>query len=422
MRVHRVCLVTMTFLVLTGLHAQTSAPQVFSLRDDSHVAPASGESWLNHINRSFGDTSMGKTGRLGPALQEDNPLEKTQAPIFSSKDGVTLHGSDLYRLNCQGCHGESGLGAPPEINSVINPVRATSVPLVIARMKNMGMYISYAEASKLAQQSKAALLDRLHKGGDYMPSFHQLSDIEIHALLAFLDQLAEVPGSLGDASVIKESHVRVGELIVKSTCHTCHSAIGPNPGPQALMDGAIPPLSTLTARKDQSEFVRKVTQGAPVLMGTPAMPCRGRMPVFFYLTEEEAADVYLYLTLYPPTEQVPDSPLVAASMTVGSHSGQGTGFPLPTHGSTSVAAEAAESETNTEVEEAAVSLTVTMVAFGLVGGLVFTFREFKRLSPESTSHTESAKGVHFEPDTPGHTQTRYRTAPLFFGHAKRSSQ
>jgi hypothetical protein len=115
----------MTFLMPTGLHAQTTAPQVFSLRDDSHVAPVSGESWLNHINRSFGDTSMGKTGRLGPALQEDNPLEKTQVPIFSSKDGVTLHGSDLYRLNCQGCHGESGLGAPPEINSVISWARLT---------------------------------------------------------------------------------------------------------------------------------------------------------------------------------------------------------------------------------------------------------------------------------------------------------
>jgi hypothetical protein len=188
------------------------------------------------------------------------------------------------------------------------------------------------------------------------------------------------------------------------------------------MDGAIPPLSTLTARKDQSEFVRKVTQGAPVLMGTPAMPCRGRMPVFFYLTEEEAADVYLYLTLYPPAEQVPDSPLVAASMAVGSHSGQGTGSPLPTHGSTSVAAEAAESEKNAEVEGVAVSVTVTMVAFALVGGLVFTFREFKRLSPESTSHIGSPRGVHFEPDTPGHTQTRYRTAPLFSGHAERSSQ
>jgi len=53
------------------------------------------------------------------------------------------------------------------------------------------------------------------------------------------------------------------------------------------------------------------------------MLCRGRMPVFFYLTDEEAADVYLYLTLYPPTEQSPDSRLVSASMALTSHSGRG---------------------------------------------------------------------------------------------------
>jgi hypothetical protein len=47
------------------------------------------------------------------------------------------------------------------------------------------------------------------------------------------------------------------------------------------------------------------------------------MPVFFYLTDEEAADVYLYLTLYPPTEQSPDSRLVSASMALTSHSGRG---------------------------------------------------------------------------------------------------
>jgi mono/diheme cytochrome c family protein len=121
-------------------------------------------------------------------------------------------------------------------------------------------------ASKLAQQSKAALSDRLHKGGENMPAFPQLNEAEIQALLAYLNHLAEVPGSGSDRSAVKESHVRVGELIVKSTCHTCHGAIGPNPGPQELMNGAIPPLSTLTARKNQSEFVRKVRQGAPVLM------------------------------------------------------------------------------------------------------------------------------------------------------------
>jgi mono/diheme cytochrome c family protein len=412
----------MVLLVTSGVRAQTSTPQAFSLRDDSHVTPVSGDSWLNHLNRSFGDTNMGKTGRLGPGPQEEIALEPTQAPVFSSREGVALHGSDLYRLNCQGCHGGSGLGAPREINSVINPVRATSVPLVVARMKDKGMDISYADAAKLAQQSKVSLLDRLHKGGENMPAFPQLNEPEIHALLAYLYQLADVPRAAPDASLVKESHVRVGELIVKSTCHTCHSSVGPNPSPRELMDGAIPPLSTLTARKSESEFVRKVRQGAPVLMGTPATLCRGRMPVFFYLTDEEATDVYLYLTLYPPADQTSDAPLVAASLAMRSHSDQGPGSHPPAAGSITIAAQEAESERVAEVEKAAVSATAVMVAFALLGGMVFTFREFKRLSLSSAGHSASPQDTHIDPSTPQHTQTVYRAAPLFFGSAKRSSQ
>ena len=422
MRANRIFFVVIALLMTSGLRAQTSTQQALSLRDDSHVTPVSGESWLNHLNRSFGDTSMGKTGRLGPGPRDGSTLHQPQVPIFSSRDGITLHGSDLYRLNCQGCHGESGLGAPPEINSVINPVRATSVLLVLARMGSRGMDISYADASKLTQQSKAALLDRLHKGGENMPGFPQLSEVEIHALLSYLNRLADVPGASSASAVVKESHVRVGELIVKSTCHTCHSAIGPDPGPRELMDGTIPPLSTVAMRKNQSDFVRKVTRGAPVLMGTPATLCRGRMPVFFYLTDEEAADVYLYLTLYPPTEQTSHSPLVTASMAVSSHSGQGPGSRPPTVGSTTVAAQEAESERDAELERAAISMTGITVAFALVGGLVFTLREFKRLSTKSTGHSANFENKQVYPGTFGRTQAIYRTAPLFFGDAKRSAQ
>jgi hypothetical protein len=35
-------------------------------------------------------------------------------------------------------------------------------------------------------------------------------------------------------------------------------------------------------------------------------------------------------------------------------------------------------------------MTATMVAFALVGGLVFTLREFKRLSTDATEHTAHA--------------------------------
>ena len=105
------------------------------------VTSVTGESWLVHLNRSFSETSMGKTGHLGPPAPGPGEEAARWLPaslISVRSQSVTLHGSDLYRLNCQGCHGESGQGAPPEINSVINPVWATSVRLVMERIRPLG--------------------------------------------------------------------------------------------------------------------------------------------------------------------------------------------------------------------------------------------------------------------------------------------
>ena len=213
---------------------------------------------------------------------------------------MTLRGSDLYRLNCWGCHGEFGLGAPPEINSVINPTRATSTQLVLERMKSLGVDMRATDAAQLANQSKAALLQRLHNGATDTPPFLHLSEPEIHAIVQYLRQLAGIPGAEKQQAVVKESRLRAGEHLVKSSCHICHNATGQNPDPQQLFDGAIPPLNTLTTRTSLPEFERKIRSGAPILMGTPPSPFRGRMPVLYYLSEDEAADAYLYLKLYPP--------------------------------------------------------------------------------------------------------------------------
>jgi mono/diheme cytochrome c family protein len=175
-------------------------------------------------------------------------------------------------------------------------------------MKKTGMEISPAAAAELTKQAQDALLQRLHQGGENMPPFPHLSDVEIRALIEYLKQLAAVPGAK-QLSVI-ESPVRVGEHIVKATCHTCHDATGANPTSQQLENGAIPPLETLTRRKDESQFIQKVTGGAVIVMGMPPSPHRGRMPVFYYLTKDEAADAYLYLTTCPPS-QLASAPVVA---------------------------------------------------------------------------------------------------------------
>ncbi len=348
------------------------------------VTAVAGESWLEHLHRTLGETSMGKTERLGPpalAPGEEAPdSQPERSPRFATR-AVMVHGADLYRMNCQGCHGESGLGAPPEIGSVLDPVRATSVTAVMERMKRVGMNMTRAEAVELAKQSKTALLQRLHNGGQEMPAFPHLSEAEVGSLIAYLKQLAGLPNAKKEQVAVRESPARVGELIVKSTCHTCHSAAGRNPSPEQLFDGAIPPLITLAARTSRSQLVRKVTSGAPIVMGIPPLLCRGRMPVFYYLSESEAADVYEYLTLYPPKQL----PVVSSS----------AAMPGPDRAATEAEREgralsnALLSNNKPPRGDADMGISALPWVAGLfvilllAGGVVITAREFRRISAES---------------------------------------
>jgi mono/diheme cytochrome c family protein len=271
------------------------------------VTPVRGDSWLKHIHRKFEDTSMGKSsGVYGPRAPMPNewpPRSSSTADANRDQRSKSLSGIDLYRFKCQGCHGVFGVGAPPEIHSVIDPVRATSAKLYVERMKQVGMDVDLKDASPLAKQARKSLMDRLHKGGSDMPSPDPpLSDLESRSLLAYLRQLAGISGAQKEQIRINEAPLRTGEQIAKSTCHICHDAAGPNPTPNEILNGQIPPLSTLPARLTLNDFNEKVLTGRPVLEGPLAVPSRGHMPVFNYLNPDEAADVYLYLSAYPPQQ------------------------------------------------------------------------------------------------------------------------
>jgi mono/diheme cytochrome c family protein len=290
------------FVIASSLFGQAFVPEKIQ------ITPVQGESWLRHLRRPFNESSMGRTWQLGPAPpapgQDAPQWQLNLSPAFSMP-AVVVHGSDLYRMNCQGCHQDSGLGAPPEINSLIDPVRATSAATIAARMKAAGREADGAMVAELAKQSNTLLMQRLHEGGKSMPP-PNLTEPEIRAVFAYLQQLAGVIGAEKKQIQLNESPNRIGEHIIKSTCHICHSAEGPNPDPQKVLDGAIPPLSSLTTRVSLSEFVRKVTSGAPILMGTPPLSYRdyyrGRMPVFSYLSQDEAAAAYFYLMRFPPRQ------------------------------------------------------------------------------------------------------------------------
>ncbi len=279
--------------VLPSLAAQTSVV------GDSEVTPVSGESWIHHLQKPFSETSMGKSSwKLGPSPGDVSNWQMNLSPGYATKLAI-LHGSDLYRLSCQGCHGKLGLGAPPEINAIPGPVQATSAAATMEKMKQAGREMSRADANTLARESKELLFQRLHSGGEQMlpPT---LNEAEIRCLVPYLEQLSDVPGAGKKQIAVQESPLRIGEHIVKSTCHVCHNAAGPNPTPAQILQGDLPPLSTMPKRLSLPDFVRKVTNGAPIIMGSPATAYRGKMPVFAYLSQDEAAAVYIYLLRYPP--------------------------------------------------------------------------------------------------------------------------
>src|SRR5260370_7736914 len=160
---------------------------------------------------------MGRTWEMGPYLailgEASSPGQTELMPGFA-RSAAILDGSDRYRLNCLGCHGASGAGVPPEINSVINPVRATSVTVIMERTKKTGQDMTRAEAAALAKQADVLLLERFHKGGQSMPPFPQLSDAEIRSIVAYMEQLSNVPGPEKNQLVIKKSSYPVLEHLV----------------------------------------------------------------------------------------------------------------------------------------------------------------------------------------------------------------
>jgi mono/diheme cytochrome c family protein len=208
-----------------------------------------------------------------------------------------LTGADLYRLNCQSCHGPDGTGSPPEIKSLLDPVRGTSPTLIRQRMAEKGREIDEEFARELAANAEATLRQRLEEGGERMPSFEHLRGDEVEALLEYLKELAGVPEAGRKEILVTQSVARVGEHLVKANCHICHDATGPGGGHMAMMRGIIPSLASFPQQLSAQQVIRQVKMGSSRMM---SMMGGDRMPAFPYLTEEEIAAAYLYLAEYPP--------------------------------------------------------------------------------------------------------------------------
>ncbi len=272
------------------------------------VTPVVGPSWIKHLGLpNSRATAMGRTGGSipAPASQREEPnlllrIDRRRSSELLNETFV-LTGADLYRLNCQSCHGSDGRGSPPEIKALLDPVRGASPTLVQQRMKAMGRPIDQKFAEELAADAEAALRQRLQNGGEKMPPFRLLHGDEIDALLEYLKKLAGVPSTERKEIQVTQSVARVGEHLVKGTCHVCHDGAGPWGGPMAMMRGTIPSLASFPEQYSIQQVIRHVKMGSSGMMCRMMWMMGGEtMPAFPYITEEEIAAAYLYLVEYPP--------------------------------------------------------------------------------------------------------------------------
>ena len=263
------------------------------------ITPVEGPSTLHHLGLTIEQSSMGWAGQwsASPSL----PAEAVPPPALEPPGGpFTLSGADLYRISCRSCHKPDGTGAPTEINSILSPVRAASFQYMVDEMKAHGRPVDPAMIRQLTTANEADLRTRLRQGGHNMPAFGQISDQEYAVLRPFLDDLAGVKPRKAGPPTISEAPDRVGELIVKGTCHICHDATTFAQRPTTVLSGVIPALASMPHEKTFADFVKKVREGAPVPLSSGGVSSRGRMPVFSYLTEREVASAYSYLSTYPP--------------------------------------------------------------------------------------------------------------------------
>lgn len=289
-------LLTLVPLFAVGLAAGQKAPWP-NVGEDPLVTPVTGPSWLTELGLKVDRTRLGQGGgQYGPPA--DQSVAAGKEPLGVPRFTV-VRGQDLYRFNCQACHRAEGTGAPPEIRSVLEPVQGSSLELVRTQLQGTGT--SDAAARAKVKQAHADLLARIRNGGQRMPARSHLQDADIRALFAYLTELAGTPHP-EKQSERAITWARVGEHVVKGTCHICHDAIGPPPSTAAVASGTIPSLQALMATKRVAEIVRKARSGALVPAGEVAMFHRGRMPVFHYLRPEEIAAAYMYLATYPPQD------------------------------------------------------------------------------------------------------------------------
>lgn len=256
----------------------------------AEVRPFTGPAWLNHLGIPLTSTLI---GHLGDGTQDARTGPPEPTPWLDVPDAAevpfSMTGADIYRLSCRDCHGPTGAGAPPGIPSAVALAQGMSPAL----LRRLHPQIPAKMASQLARGTEQALRKRLEDGGVKMPPFSYLDRQEEDALIVHLKRIAGAPDA-GPEQTLEEPPARVGELIVRGSCHICHGAHQWRAPPSENVPyvSGIPSLSVFP-RLGVTRIIRKVQKRGPGFVGFQ------RMPQFPFLTRQEIIATYLYLTRYP---------------------------------------------------------------------------------------------------------------------------
>ena len=236
-------------VLAASVATQDKPPASGKPQRDPIVTPVTGPSWLNLLGVRYSDTTLGRSAATYAAPPGERAARPTPLPLAVGQP-VVLSGADLYRLNCQACHRAEGTGSPPEIKAVLGLVQGTSLEIVRQQLRQQGRANAQSAARAQSAKARLALHDRVQKGGQRMPPLAHLQDADFDSLYAYLTQLAGTPDAAPQTRRTV-SWSRMGEHVIKGTCHICHDAVGPRPTNQALAQGTIPPFTGTARRQDR---------------------------------------------------------------------------------------------------------------------------------------------------------------------------
>ena len=196
-------------------------------------------------------TSAATAAHTSPAAPATEAVATATASARAAAP-ARLSGADIFRINCQACHGPTGGGTE--------------------------------KAPSLRGASVAGLDKRLASGGKKMPAFPHLSQPEIDAVVAYAAVLAAGGTPAAGEAVVTLSDADLGSRVYFSNCASCHEHGGAKQWGMMCQPAR---LGGATKRFSKGQVMNLLDTGA------------GPMPAFKHLTSTERDALWAHLATLP---------------------------------------------------------------------------------------------------------------------------